>query len=135
MTTWLAGMRITADRLNDHTVDETATSGATASTGWTISTFEGRRVSGVTTVNLLVTRTGADVAQSAADSGNIVSDPPIATLPIGWRPPSTANGIYGNGAVDGEFSINTAGVVLIRSISGATGIVSGTNVRIFCTWI
>lgn len=132
---WLAGMTITADRLNDHSVDEVSSAGAVASTGWSISSFEGRRVSGVTTVNLLVTRTGADVPQSAADSGNIVADPPIATLPVGWRPPSTANGIYGNGAVDGEFSINTVGVVIIRSISGATGIVSGTNVRVFCTWI
>ncbi|MEV8353202.1 hypothetical protein ACFVTT_33955 [Streptomyces niveus] len=132
---WLAGMTITADRLNDHSVDEVSSAGAVASTGWSISSFEGRRVSGVTTVNLLVTRTGADVPQSAADSGNIVADPPVATLPIGWRPSATANGIYGNGTVDGEFSINTVGVVSIRSISGNAGILTNTNTRIFCTWI
>ncbi|MFB6948887.1 hypothetical protein ACFV85_15015 [Streptomyces niveus] len=132
---WLAGMTITAARLNDHSVEEVATAGAVASTGWSISSFEGRRVSGVTTVNLLVTRTGADVPQSAADSGNIAGDPAVCTLPIGWRPSSTANGLYGNGIVDGEFSVNTAGVIIIRSISGNAGIVMGTNTRIFCTWI
>ncbi|WP_405611387.1 hypothetical protein [Streptomyces sp. NBC_01508] len=135
MTTWLAGMRVTAARLNDHSVEETADTGAVAATGWTISSFEGRRVSGVTTVNVLVTRTGADVAQSAADSGNIAGDPTACTLPAGWRPPSTANGNYGNGTVDGEYSINTAGVVTLRSISGASGIVTGTNARICCAWI
>lgn len=132
---WLAGMTITADRLNDHSVDEVTSAGAVAATGWSISSFEGRRVAGVTTVNLLVTRTGADVPQSAADSGNIAGDPSVCTLPDGWRPTATANGLYGNGVVDGEFSVNTAGLIILRSISGNAGIVSGTNTRIFCSWI
>ncbi|TXL91575.1 hypothetical protein [Streptomyces sp. IB2014 016-6] len=135
MTLWLAGMTITAERLLNHDVEDTTSSGAVPAAGWSISSFEGRRVSGVTTVNLLVNRTGADVAQSAADSGNIAGDPPVCTLPVGWRPPSTANGLFGNGVVDGEFSVNTAGVIIIRSISGNAGIVMGTNTRIFCTWI
>lgn len=132
---WLAGMTITADRLNDHSVEETVTSGVTPAAGWTVNSFEGRRVSGVTTVNLLMTRSGADIAQSAADSGNITGDPLVCALPSDWRPGATANGNYGNGTVDGEFSINTAGQITLRSISGASGIVSGTNVRIYCTWI
>ncbi|GGJ82105.1 hypothetical protein GCM10011583_12080 [Streptomyces camponoticapitis] len=132
---WHAGMTITAERLMNRDLEEEVTVGAVAATGWSISSFEGRRKSGVTTVNLLVTRTGADVAQSAADSGNIAGDPAVCTLPVDWRPPATANGLFGNGVVDGEFSVNIAGVIIIRSISGNAGIVTGTNTRIFCTWL
>lgn len=135
MTSWLAGMTITAERLGNHDVEEVETAGVVAAAGWTITSFEGKRVSGVTTINILANRSGADIAQSAADSGNITSDPLVCALPNGWRPLATANGNWGNGTVDGEYSINTAGQISVRSISGNSGIVSGTNVRIFCTWI
>lgn len=130
MTTWLAGMRITAARLNDHTAESTTTSGLTASTGYTVSSFSGRKVNGLTTVNIFITRSGADVT---ATSGNIASDPQIGTLPSGWRPPELVNAQWGNGAADGEVTIDAAGVILIRSANG--NIVSGTNLRIYTTWI
>jgi hypothetical protein len=130
VTTWLAGMRITADRLNDNTIRSTTTTGLTASTGYTVSAVSGRKVSGLTTVNIFITRSGADVT---ATSGNIAGDPQIGTLPSGWRPPELVNIQWGNGAADGEGTIDTTGAILIRSANG--NIVSGTNLRVYTTWI
>lgn len=135
MTLWLSGMRIDADRLNDHTVEDSTTSGVTAATGWSVTSFSGKRVSGITTVEVFVSRTGADVTQSAADSGNISGDPLMCTLPGAWTPPELSNAAWGNGSVDGECTIGTDGQILLRSISGNTGIATGTNVRVTAMWI
>lgn len=132
MTAWLAGMEITADRLNDFTATET-TSGTVDSTGFSTSSFVGRKVSGFTFIELFVNRTGATIAEGATNTGNI-ADTDITTLPSGWRPQETMNAICGNGSVDGEVQISTAGLCTVRSISGNTGWVSGSNLRITAVW-
>lgn len=134
MTTWLAGMRITAERLNDHTLEDSTTSGVVDEAGWNTTGFQGRRVNGITTLRLFVNRTGASIAENPAGSGN-VTDISMCTLPAGWRPPETLPAIWGNGSNDGEARILTSGVVEIRSCSGSSGIASGSNVSLYTSWI
>lgn len=133
MTAWLAGMEITADRLNDFTATET-TSGVVDASGFVTSSFVGRKVSGVTTIELFTNRTGATIAEGATNTGN-VADTLVATLPSGWRPQEAVNCIVGNGSVDGEATIASNGDITLRSISGNTGWANGSNLRFSSVWI
>lgn len=139
MTVWLAGMKLTAARLNDHTLEESTTTGLTAATNFTVSSFSGRKVNGITTVELFVTRTTSNILELATNSGNI-TDTDMCTLPSGWRPPESINALWSTGTVDGECTISSAGVVTLRTISGAgnagpTGLANGANVRVTSMWI
>ncbi|WP_405930313.1 hypothetical protein [Streptomyces sp. NBC_00827] len=135
MTVFLAGMRMTADRLNDHTLEDSVSSGATAATDWSVVSFEGRKVNGITTINAFCNRTGAAIAELVAGSGNI-TDTAMVTLPVGWRPPSNHEGLWGNGTNDGSVVISsTTGIITVRSTSGSAGIASGSNVRVSASWI
>jgi len=133
MTTWLAGMEVTADRLNDFTATET-TSGIVDSTGFSTSNFTGRKVSGVTFIELFVNRTGATISESATNTGNI-TDTDVTTLPSGWRPQEALNCICGNGSVDGEAVIGSDGMITLRTISGNVGWASGSNLRFTAMWV
>ncbi|MFJ5059015.1 right-handed parallel beta-helix repeat-containing protein [Streptomyces nigra] len=121
-------------RLNDHSADDQITSGLSVPAGWSVSSFTATRLSGFTFVELFVTRTGADIAESPAGSGNLAGDPTMCTLPDGWEPPRPVNCTWGNGSADGEATIVTSGAVQLRSISGSAGIATGTNVRITALW-
>lgn len=135
MTVWLAGMRVTADRLNDHTAEEETTTGATAATGFSISDFQGRKVNGITTITITCTRTSATtIGETSAGSGNI-SDTAMATLPSGWRPPELMEAMWDSGFNDGGATISTAGVITLRTTSGSTGIAQNHNPRVSATWI
>lgn len=124
MTTWSAGMRITAGRLNDNTSAFTAT-GLTAGTGFSVNTFLGRKVSGVTILDMYVARTGADIT---AASGNI-TDTACCTIPSGWRPPDqTINGTWDNGVVQGGFVVGTDGICTLRTSSGTITGTAGSGV-------
>lgn len=133
MTTWLAGMRMTADRLNDNTVETTTTTGATASSGFAISSFSGRKVNGITTITISCTRTGA-IAEVATNTGNI-GDTSMATLPVGWRPPELIEAMWDNGFNDGGATINTSGVITLRTTSGNLGVGDSTAPRVTASWI
>jgi parallel beta-helix repeat protein len=132
---WLNGLTMTPERLMDHTADDKVTSGLTVPTGWTVSSFTGIRVGGVTEVDIFVTRTGADINESSAGSGNLTGDPLMCTLPDGWTPPRPINAAWGNGASDGEATIVTSGEVNLRSIGGSAGIATSTNVRVTAMWV
>lgn len=134
MTVWLAGMRVTADRLNDHTLEDSTTSGATAATGFSLTSFSGRRVNGITTVVVVLSRTGANIGETAAGTGNI-SNTDIATLPSGWRPPETLETIFNNGVNDGAVTIATNGVMTADTTSGSSGIENGSTIRVCGMWI
>lgn len=132
-------MRITAARLNDNTLKETTTTGLVAATGFSVTSFSGRKINGITTVAFLVNRTGAPIPELGSNFGNI-TDTNMCTLPVGWRPPETISANWGNGSVDGECTITSTGVVTLRSISGqanaaADGIATGTNPRVSASWI
>ena len=132
---WLNGLKITPERLMDNTADEVITSGLSVPSGWSVSSFQGTRVHGITEVDIFVTRTGADITESSAGSGNISGDPTMCTLPSSWAPPRAVNATWGNGSTDGEATIVTSGEVQLRSISGSGAIATGTNVRITSMWI
>ncbi|MFF7310565.1 right-handed parallel beta-helix repeat-containing protein [Streptomyces sp. NPDC008137] len=132
---WLNGLKITPERLMDNTADEVITSGLSVPSGWSVSSFTGTRLHGITEVDIFVTRTGADITESSAGSGNISGDPLMCTLPSGWAPPRPVNATWGNGSTDGEATIVTSGDVQLRSISGSGAIATGTNVRVTSMWI
>ncbi len=132
---WLNGLKITPERLMDNTADEVITSGLVVPSGWSVSSFQGTRVHGITEVDIFITRTGAAITESSAGSGNISGDPLLCTLPSGWAPPRAVNATWGNGSTDGEATIVTSGEVNLRSISGSGAIATGTNVRVTSMWI
>lgn len=129
---FLAGMRITADRLNDHSLDDSTTSGLTPATDFTVNSFSGRKVSGVTTVHIYLQYTGTGLTVSPNPGGNL-GDVTIATLPSGWRPPETINALEADGSTMGEVTISTGGIVSLR-VTVST-ISTGRNMRITATWI
>lgn len=135
MTIWQAGQRLTPQRLNDTTPDETTTSGLVAATNWSIVSFVGRRRRGTTYINALITKTGGTLA---ADTGteNVLGDPLIATLPAGWWPPEDQGVAWDNGVVNGQGLIESAdGEVRLRTISYNQAIANSTNVRVSAMWI
>lgn len=131
MTQWLAGMRATADRMNDYSHDDSTTSGLTAATGFSVNNFWASRQGATVTLDLYLNRTGADISQT---SGNITPDVLAATVPSGWAPnsASTITGIWGNGACSGEFVIGTDGACTLRTASA--NIASGSNLRFHITF-
>lgn len=132
---WLNGLKMTPERLMDNTADDQITSGLTVPAGWSVSSFTATRLHGITFVEIFVTRTGADITESSAGSGNIAGDPQMCTLPDGWAPPRAINAVWGNGTTDGEAVISSTGEVDLRSISGSGNIATGTNVRVNAIWI
>lgn len=130
----LAGMRLTADVLNDHTADEETTAGFTAATGFDVTDFQGRKVNGVTTITVTCNRTGANITEGATNTGNI-ADTTFGTLPVGWRPQELIEAMWDSGFNDGGATINTNGVITLRTTSGNTGLQTGHNPRISATWI
>jgi hypothetical protein len=122
---WLSGMLITADRLNDYSLDDETTSGFVIGSGWTLNNFWANRQGATVEVNVYVNRSGADIV---ATSGNI-GDSVVGTVPSGWRPnsASTINGTWDDGTATGGWVIGTDGICSLRTAS--SNIVSGRNVR------
>lgn len=127
---WLAGMKMTADRLNDNTADAVTSSGLTAATDWSINSFSGRKDNGITTVHVYLSYTGAGITQTGTNIGDTL----MATLPSGWRPPETINVGIGNGAAIGECTLGTTGSITLRAITANVS-TSSPNFRITASWI
>lgn len=134
MTNWRGGMRMTSDRMNDNTLQASTTTGATAATGFSVNSFSGRKVNGITTVTISCTRTGADITEAGGGTGNI-GDTTFATLPVGWRPPELIEAMWDSGFNDGGATINTSGVITLRTTSGSNGIKGTEAPRITASWI
>ncbi|MGW3291494.1 hypothetical protein ACWDR3_43385 [Streptomyces sp. NPDC001002] len=130
MTVFLAGMRATADRLNDNSLDDSTTSGCVAASGFSVNTFSGRKVNGVTTVHVVRTYTGTTVA--ITPGGNL-ADTTMCTLPASWCPPEVINAQFGHGSIDGECTIGTTGQITLRSI--LDDLTNGRNLRVTAVWI
>lgn len=130
---WLAGMRMTAERLNDNTADEETTAGLTAATGWSINDFQGRKVNGITTVYISMNRTGGTLTASAAGA---LTPTLVCTLPIGWRPPDTIiENFDKSGVADGAVSILATGTCTIQSMSPTATIAVNNDITWFAQWI
>lgn len=130
---WLAGMRMTEDRLNDNTADETTTAGLVAATNFTVSSFSGKKVNGVTTVNCAVSYSAS--ALTATSAGNVTPDVLACTLPVGWRPPETVTTSFDrSGTADGSITILTNGTCTVKTMSPNASGTTGT-VTFFAEWI
>ncbi|WP_156722681.1 hypothetical protein [Streptomyces apocyni] len=134
MTNWLAGMDITADRLNDGVDATTTSSGATAATDFTVTSFSGRRSGKLVTITIRCNYTGTSIPESVAGNGNIL-DTAMATLPSGWRPPELMEAIWDSGFNDGGATIDTDGTITLRTTSGSDGVGNNHNPRVSATWI
>jgi hypothetical protein len=130
MATFAVGQRLTAALLQSLSTTTVDTSIGTAASGFTSSsetarvTLEGKLID----INLFISRSGADITQTNSN----IADTTIFTLDSAYWPTEVRNGCYGNGSMDGEFAISTAGVITLRSASYT--IVSGTNIRICATY-
>jgi len=122
-------MRITAARLNDDTLDASTTSGLVASTDFSVNTFSGRKVHGITTVEISCQYNGAGVTLA---SGNL-PDTTMCTLPSGWQPPETINATWGDGTESGECTIATTGAVILRTSN--LSIPTNRGIRVTAVWI
>ncbi|MGA5264267.1 hypothetical protein ACPCI0_29105 [Streptomyces griseoincarnatus] len=129
MTVWLAGMEITADRLNDYTADDSISSGLTVASGWSSSGFSAIRSKGTVVVDIILTRTGADIDGSTGNP----TDVELCTLPEGWRPPVVMETIFGNNVTLGGVVINTTGVCTLRT-TNTQNVNNGNTIRIHATF-
>lgn len=133
MTNWLAGMLITADRLNDGVDATSTTSGCTAASGFTLNDFEGRISGQVCTVDVYLSVTST-INTTSSTSSNI-TDTLCATVPAGYRPAHVASVVWGDGTESGEAIIDTDGTVTLRTSDYNQAISSGRNVRVHGTYV
>ncbi|MFI5755617.1 hypothetical protein [Streptomyces sp. NPDC051569] len=130
MTTWLAGMTITAQRLADGLDTITTTTGLVASTGFSVTDFRGTRLGRSVVLDMYIARTGAALT---ATTGNIV-DTACCTVPVGWRPTNgTINGNFDDGTASGAFVVGGDGLCTLRTAS--SDIVTGRNLRMHISFI
>jgi len=131
---WLAGMRMTAERLNDNTADEETTAGLTVATNWSLNGFQGRKVNGITTIYVSLNRTSATALTASA--AGALGPQLVCTLPVGWRPPDTViENFDKSGTADGAVSILPTGTCTIQSMSPTASIAQNQDITFFCQWI
>lgn len=128
MTTWTAGMTVTAGRLNDGVTPTVTTTGLVAQTGFTVGSFVAYKIGHLVSFYALINSTNAISA-----SGGNLADTAVATLPAGWWPLDQVNACFGNGSMDGEFIIDSSGVITLRS--AVATIAAGTNLRFANTYV
>lgn len=128
MTQWLAGMKVTADRLNDGVSPTQITTGMTAQSGFTMVSFSAYKVGHEISFYALVSNTS-----TITPTGVNITDTNVAALPTGWWPLDQVNGTYGNGTADGEFIIAASGMLQIRTANAA--LTSGGNLRFSKTFV
>ncbi|MFF5142521.1 hypothetical protein ACFY6U_22800 [Streptomyces sp. NPDC013157] len=132
MTAWQPGMTITAGRLMEGPDPVITTTGVVAATGFTLSSFVGRKCGGITQVELAIT-VATDIAAPSASEN--IGDTLACTLPEGYRPLGVVSTSWGDGSQAGEATIGTTGLVTIRSVGYATATPAGRNIRISETFI
>ncbi|WP_193514843.1 hypothetical protein [Streptomyces griseoloalbus] len=118
----------------DHTIEAQTSSGVVAPTNWSVGSFQGYKVSGMTTVVLVMTYTGASAITSST-AGNI-GDTLCGTLPAGWRPLATlVTSFDRSGVADGSVSIAPDGTCMLKTLSPNATISGGNNVSFMATWV
>ena len=127
-------MRITSDRLNDNTVDDSTTSGLVPATDFDTNTFQGYKVNGLTTISVVVTYTG--LSNITANSSGNITNTACATLPDGWRPPTNLIASLDKGSVaTGSLSIAPNGTCTLYTLSPTAAIEDGDNITFMATWV
>ncbi|MFD3984194.1 hypothetical protein ACFWRU_00540 [Streptomyces californicus] len=126
-------MRITDSRLNDHT-PIALTSSPSPAAGFSVSSFTGRRVGGVTEWSLVLIRSGA--ALPAADSTGNIGDVQCATLPAGCRPGDLYVTSFDKaGTASGSVRILPSGVCTLTSMDPTSSIGTGASVNFSGTFV
>lgn len=106
------------------------TSGLTAGSGFSTNDFAGNREGRVTAIDVYLTRTGSNIAES----GGNIPDTVCCTLPSGWRPThQTINGTWDSGVTGGGFVVGTDGICTLRTATG--DIANGANLRLHVVFI
>ncbi|WP_435974551.1 hypothetical protein [Streptomyces sp. Qhu_M48] len=112
---------------------ETITTGATAATGWTLSSFTGRRArSGVVTIRASITRTGGDITATAVGG---ISDTSLCTLPAGWAPSATFEAVASDSWGSGTASIYSSAQIMLRDWTGNAVIPNGRVLNVSATYV
>lgn len=111
MTNWLAGMEITADRLNTSTPEIVTSGVVTIDPAWTLLQQIGTKVDGMTSILVRVSRASTSLTSDA--TGNLV-DTLMFTVDSDWLPNAGAFGselivaTMGDGFADGTALLNSA---------------------------
>jgi hypothetical protein len=111
---------------------ENLTTGATALANWSVTYFYARRTRGMAMFNVNVTRTGADI--TANSTGNI-TDEPLCTLPIGWRPPINLEAVASDGVGHGAAVVHNTGDITLRTWSPGGLVTASRPIRITATFV
>ncbi|WP_432155524.1 hypothetical protein [Streptomyces sp. bgisy153] len=115
---------------------ETVSGGIVTATGWTLTSFSGRRRNGVAQVLGYWTRTGANLPSTPN-----IADTLVATLPDGWRPVVLVEAVASNGYGFGAVAIGADGKMTLRSWAGGgpslntSALEKDTNLRISATFV
>ncbi|MGW1405017.1 hypothetical protein [Streptomyces sp. NPDC002403] len=126
MTQWLAGMRITAARLNNYT-PVALTSSVIPAAGWGLSSFTARRAGGTVEWTVILSRTGASLP--AADSTGNIGDILACTLPADCCPGSRYITQFDKGGTSsGSVRIESSGTCTLTSMDPTSAIGSGSAV-------
>lgn len=126
MTFWLAGMRITAARLNDFSPISLATS-VTPAAGFTLTSFSARNAGGTTEWGVVLVRTGATIT---ADSAGNIADTLCCTLPSNCRPGATYQvGYEKSGTAGGIVRIAADGTCLLTTLDPTATITASSTIN------
>ncbi|MFC8504897.1 hypothetical protein ACFU3J_21045 [Streptomyces sp. NPDC057411] len=113
--------------------NETTTSGVAALANWGLVSYYARRTkSGLCTMTVTVTRTGATVT---ADNTGQIADEPLCVLPAGWRPALSFEATACDGFGSGGANINTNGQIDLRTWSPNGQLAAGRNIRVSATYV
>ncbi len=98
------------------------TTGITSAAGWSLGSYNYRKIGALVYVNVPITRSGGTITPSA--DGNM-ADSTVFTLPAGYRP-TVALGLHsGNAQRIGTFGVSTGGVVTLVANANAVNIING----------
>lgn len=102
------------------------TTGASAATNFSITTFDVRDTCGVVSILLEFTYSGTTI--TGGSTGNI-SDTDVCTFPAGYRPPVDVHAVFADGFTLGHCTLFTTGVVTLRALHTGGTVVSGNTYR------
>lgn len=128
-----AGMRISADVMNDNSIDRQTSSGLALEDDFSFLSFRGQKLNGVTSISITLEYVGSDVTATA--NGNI-GDVTVGSLPEGWWPPEQVTSYFGKSDdSDGSFTVQTTGVILLKTMNNNAVLTAGQYVFLAIMWI
>jgi hypothetical protein len=114
-----------------------SSTGASATTGWSLISFAGRQRGGIITVNFMFTSSGATITPDSAGNLTDVVIGSIPTTPVNYAPQQDFATSIGDGVGHGEALIGADGTITLRSWVPGGNIVagSGRNLSVSATYV